>query len=264
MGSLSGKIAVVTGASRGIGKGIALGLAEAGATVYVTGRTVEEGSAPLPGTIGATAQEVDRLGGKGIAVQVDHRNDDEIEALFERVASEQGHLDILVNNVFKVPDLPVWQGDFWTHPISIWDDMVGIGLRAHYVASRFGAPLMLGRENALIVNVSSRGAAGYTFSVAYGVGKAGLDRMSADMAVELKDHGVSCVSIWPSSVKTEFIFQEVREGRYQIDPAKAQSPLFSGRAVVALATDPDVLSKTGQVLKVAELAGEYGFKDVED
>ena len=174
MSSLSGKVAVVTGASRGIGKGIALGLAEAGATVYVTGRTVKEGSAPLPGTIGATAEEVDRLGGKGIAVQVDHADDAQIEALFKQVKREQGGLDILVNNVFKVPDNPVWQGDFWTHPVSIWDDMVGIGLRAHYVASRFAVPLMLGqREPGLIVNVSSRGAAGYTFSVAYGVGKAG-------------------------------------------------------------------------------------------
>lgn len=263
MSSLSGKVAVVTGASRGIGKGIALGLAEAGATVYVTGRTVKEGSAPLPGTIGATAEEVNRLGGKGIAVRVDHADDAQIEALFEQVKSEQGGLDILVNNVFKVPDNPVWQGDFWTHPISIWDDMVGIGLRAHYVASRFGVPLMLGRGHGLIVNVSSRGAAGYTFSVAYGVGKAGTDRLAADMAVELKDHDITAVSIWPSSVTTEFILDQVAQGKYKIDPAKAQSPLLSGRAVVALATDPKLMSKTGQVLTVADLRDEYGFVDVE-
>ena len=264
MGSLSGKVAVVTGASRGIGKGIALGLGEAGATVYATGRTVEEGQAALPGTIGATADEVTRRGGKGFAVRVDHADDSEVEALFERVRAEQGRLDILVNNVFKVPDVPVWQGVFWEHPISVWDDMVGIGLRAHYVASRFGVPLMLEQKSGLIVNVSSRGAAGYTFSVAYGVGKAGVDRLAADMAVELKEHGITCVSIWPSSVKTEFVLEEVRRGAYQIDPARAQSPLFSGRAVVALATDPRVLDKTGGVYKVAELAAEYGFRDVED
>ena len=114
------------------------------------------------------------------------------------------------------------------------------------------------------MNVSSRGAAGYTFSVAYGVGKIGVDRLAADMAVELREHGITCVSIWPSSVKTEFILEEIRKGAYQIDPAKAQTPLFSGRAVVALATDPERMSKTGQVFKVADLASEYGFEDEAD
>ena len=264
MNDLKGKVAVVTGASRGIGKGIALGLGEAGATVYVTGRTVEEGTAPLPGTIGATAEEVTRLGGQGIAVQVDHGMDDQVIALFERVRQEQGGLDFLVNNVFKVPDLPVWSGDFWTHPVSIWDDMVGIGLRAHYIASHEAIPLMLGRPGGLIVNVSSRGGEGYTFSVAYGVGKAGVDRLAADMAVELREHEIACVSLWPSAVKTEFILEQVALGKAKIDPARAQSPLLSGRAVVALALDGERMEKTGQILKVADLQNEYGFKDVED
>ena len=114
-----------------------------------------------------------RLGGQGIAVRVDHGVDADVKALFDQVRREQGGLDLLVNNVFKVPDLPVWSGDFWKHPISIWDDMVGIGLRAHYVASHEAIPLMLDRPGGLIVNVSSRGGEGYTFSVAYGVGKAG-------------------------------------------------------------------------------------------
>lgn len=264
MKPLEGKICVVTGASRGIGKGIAMGLGEAGATVYVTARTVEEGSAPLPGTIGATAAEVDRRGGKGIPVRVDHANDEEIAALFDRVKSDHGHLDILVNNVFKVPDEPVWEGEFWKHPIAIWDDMVGIGLRAHYVASHHAAPMMIERPGALIVNVSSRGAAGYTHSVAYGVGKIGVDRLAQDMAVELEPHGVAAVSIWPSAVKTEFILEQVAQGKAKIDPSRAQSPLLSGRAVVALATDPKLLSRTGQVLKVADLKQEYGFEDEED
>ena len=264
MTDLQGKVAVVTGASRGIGKGIALGLGEAGATVYVTGRTVKEGSAPLPGTIGATAEEVTRLGGQGIAVQVDHGSDDEVVALFERVRREQGGLDILVNNVFKVPDLPVWSGDFWKHPISIWDDMVGIGLRAHYVASHEAIPLMLGRGAGLIANISSRGGEGYTFSVAYGVGKAGVDRLAADMAVELREHDITCVSLWPSAVKTEFILEQVAQGKAEIDPSRAQSPLLSGRAVVALALDPERMKKSGQILKVADLKNEYGFQDLED
>ena len=264
MNELEGKVAVVTGASRGIGKGIALGLGEAGATVYVTGRSIKEGAAPLPGTIGATADEVSRLGGHGIAVQVDHGVDAEVVNLFRQVREEQGGLDILVNNVFKVPDLPVWSGDFWKHPVSIWDDMVGIGLRSHYVASHEAIPMMIGRGGGLVVNVSSRGGAGYTFSVAYGVGKAGVDRLAADMAVELKDHGIACVSIWPSAVKTEFILEQVALGKAEIDPARAQSPQLSGRAVVALALDPDLMKKSGEVLKVADLKVEYGFQDLED
>ncbi len=264
MSDLKGKVAVVTGASRGIGKGIALGLGEAGATVYVTGRTVEEGSAALPGTIGSTAEEVTRLGGQGIAVQVDHGVDDQVLALFQRVREEQGGLDILVNNVFKVPDIPVWSGDFWKHPISIWDDMVGIGLRAHYVASHEAIPLMLDRPGGLIVNVSSRGGEGYTFSVAYGVGKAGVDRLAADMAVELREHEIAAVSLWPSAVKTEFILEQVALGKAEIDPSRAQSPLLSGRAVVALALDSARMEKSGRVLKVADLKAEYGFQDLED
>ena len=263
MGALSGKVCVVTGASRGIGKGIALGLGEAGATVYVTGRTVEEGAAPLPGTIGATAAEVDRRGGKGIAVRVDHGNDEEIVALFDRVRAEQGGLDILINNVFKVPDNPVWQGDFWSHPISIWDDMVGIGLRSHYVASHEAVPLMLGREGGMIINVSSRGGAGYTFSVAYGVGKAGVDRLARDMAVELEPHGIACFSLWPSAVKTEFILEQVAKGEAALDLSRAQSPVLSGRAVVALAADPARMERTGEILKVADLKAQYGLVDEE-
>jgi dehydrogenase/reductase SDR family protein 1 len=264
MKRLDGKIAVVTGASRGIGKGIALGLGEEGATVYVTGRTVETGSAPLPGTIGETAGAVTRLGGRGIPVRVDHGVDEDVAMLFDRVREEQGGLDILVNNVFKVPDMPVWHGTFWKHPISIWDDMVGIGLRAHYVASHHAVPLMLGRPGALIISTSSRGAAGYTASVAYGVGKAGVDRLAEDMAVELKEHGIACLSIWPSAVKTEFVIDQIAKGAYEIDPARAQSPQLSGRAVVALATDPRIMERTGQVLKVADLKEEYGFEEVED
>ena len=133
---LSGRVAVVTGASRGIGKGIAIGLGEAGATVYVTGRTRGTGDR----TIDTTAELVSLAGGQGLAVEVDHAIDDEIDGLFRLVESEHGGLDILVNNVFKIPDPPAWEGGFWEHPLEIWDDQVGIGLRSHYVASRSAAP----------------------------------------------------------------------------------------------------------------------------
>ncbi len=263
MPDLAGRVAVVTGASRGIGKGIAMGLGEAGAIVYVTGRTVQEGSAPLPGTIGATAEEVSRLGGKGIPVRVDHGEDDEIRALFERIGEEQGKLDILVNNVFKIPDPPVWDGVFWEHPLQVWDDMVGIGLRAHYVASHCAAPLMVPNRSGLIVNVSSRGAAGYAFSVAYGVGKAGVDRLAADMAVELKAYDVASLALWPGAVKTEFVLQQAAKAAIPMNLDAAETPLFSGRAVAALAADPGVLDKSGRTHIVADLAKEYGFSDVD-
>jgi len=262
MQPLAGCVAVVTGASRGIGRGIALELGLAGATVYVTGRTEKPGAAALPGTIGETAKEVTKLGGRGIAVRVDHGDDAQIKALFERVASEQsGRLDILVNNVFKVPDPPVWGGSFWEHPISIWDDQVGIGLRAHYVASVYGAPLMVARKRGLIANISSRGGGGYAMSTAYGVGKCGLDRLAADMAHELRPHGVASVSLWPSAVRTEFVLDQAAKRDIPIDLTSSESPRFTGAAVVALATDPNLMERSGKTFRVKELAAAYGFVD---
>ena len=260
MGSLDGKVAVVTGASRGIGKGIALALGDAGATVYVTGRTVTAGSAPLPGSIGETAAEVTKRGGKGIAVQCDHGDDAQIKALFERVAAEQhGQLDILVNNVYRIPDPPAWGGGFWEHPVSIWDDQVGIGLRSHYVASVYAAPMMVNARRGLIVNISSGGGAQYIYSASYGVGKAGLDRLAKDMAHELKPYNVAAVSLWPGAVKTEFVMKFAASGG--MDLSQAESPIFTGRAVVALASDPQIMARSGQICVVAALAREYGFQD---
>ncbi|MCG8589600.1 MAG: SDR family NAD(P)-dependent oxidoreductase [Proteobacteria bacterium] len=258
---LKDRVAVVTGSSRGIGKGIALALGEAGATVYVTGRTERAGDAALPGTIHATAEAVTERGGRGIAVRVDHGRDDEIHALFQRVREESGRLDVLVNNVFKVPDPPVWGGRFYEHPVSIWDDMVGIGLRAHYVASVYGAPLLVEQGRGLIVNISSAGGGGYFFSTAYGVGKAGVDRLAADMAHELAPLGVAAVSLWPGAVKTEFVLEEAAKNPNAMDLSGAENPIFTGRAVAALAADPKILEKTGRVHVVAELAKEYGFQD---
>ena len=188
------RVAVVTGASRGIGRGIATALGERGWIVYVTGRSTGDGEL----TIDATARLVDECGGTGVPVATDHGDDTQIAALFERVAREQGHLDLLVNNVYTIPDPPAWSGGFWEHPLSIWDDQVGIGLRAHYVASWHAAPLLFAAApGALIANISSPGGQRYHFNSAYGAGKAGLDRLTADMAIELRDTGVGrgdCVS----------------------------------------------------------------------
>jgi len=250
---LAGKVALVTGASRGVGKGIALGLGEAGATVYVTGRSVTPGS--LPGTIGETAGQVTALGGRGIAVACDHADDAAVKQLFAGV----GPLDILVNNAFAVPEGRI-VGNFWELPIEQWDVMHRVGLRSHYVAAWHAAPSLIARQRGLIVNVSSFGAKIQAVSVAYGVGKAGVDRMSRDLGRELRPHNIAVVSIWPGIVKTERHLAE----QLGLDASQlGESAQFSGRAVAALAADDNVLQKTGQALVVAELAREYGFTDID-
>lgn len=267
------EVAVVTGASRGIGKGIALELGAAGYTVYVTGRSVDEGL--LPGTVGATAAEIDALGGTGVPVACDHHDDEQVAAVFSRVADEQGRLDVLVNNVYSAPDLVPWlHRRFWELPIAAWDQVIDIGTRSHYVASVLGTPLLLATGGGLIVNVSSSGAVTYAHNVVYGVGKAAVDKMTADMAVDLDGTGVSVVSLWPGLVRTELLDLGARtdddgrpyielpgEGRF--DLSGAESPRFLGRAVVALAGADDLASRTGRAFASAALARELGFTDVD-
>ena len=256
MSKLAGKIAVVTGASRGIGKGIAIALGEQGATVYVTGRTTGDGEL----TIDTTARQVTEAGGEGRAVQCDHGNDEQIAALFEQIKSEAGRIDILVNNVYKIPSPPAWGGGFWDHPISIWDDQVGIGLRSHYVASWHAAPLLFeAQDGACIVNVSSPGGQTYIFSASYGTGKAGLDRLTADMAVELEPKGVPVISLYPGSVSTEFI-KDAAESQ-GMDLSEAQSPLFVGRCVAALIQSDDLMQRTGTIQWVQNLGEEFEILD---
>ncbi len=257
-GRLAGKVAIVTGATRGVGKGIALGLGEAGATVYVTGRSVERGA--LPGTLAETAGAVTALGGRGVAVRCDHAVDAEVRELFARVQADERRLDILVNNAFAIPDGEL-VAPFWTQPIALWDAMHTVGLRSHYVASVLAAPTMVAAGRGLIVNVSSFGAKIYAVNVAYGAGKAGVDRMARDMARELRPFGVAAVSLWPGIVKTERLL--LQPERLGFDTTRGESPELSGRAVAALALDPKLLDRSGQALVVAELAREYGFTDID-
>jgi dehydrogenase/reductase SDR family protein 1 len=258
---LQGYVAVVTRASRGIGKGVALALGEAGATVYVTGRTLTPGTAPLPGTIGETASEVTARGGRGIAVQCDHGDDQQVEQLFQRIKDEQGTLDILVNNVFFLPDGPLFQTPFWEQPVHFWDDFLGVGCRAHYIASRLAVPLMLPKQNGLIANISSFGGGSYQINVSYGVGKAAVDRMARDMAKDLKPHGIASVSLWPGVVRTERIMG--MGDAVPFDMSVTESPELTGRAIIALATAPNRMAQTGKRHIVAELAQEYGFTDTD-
>ena len=266
MPSLAGKVAVVTGASRGVGKGVALGLGEAGATVYVTGRTVEQPTEPdIAGTVQETADEVTRLGGNGIAVRCDHCNDEEVEVLFSRVNAEQQRLDILVNSVWGGYEFMfennefTWGRPFWLQPVARWDAMFNAGVRASYVASRFAARTMVAQGNGLIVNISFYAGRKYMGNVAYGVSKAATDRLSADMAIELRDHNVAAVSLYPGMVRTE----RVMKAAEFLDLSNSESPQFIGRAVAAIASDPNVLRKTGQALIAAELGDEYGFTDID-
>ena len=262
---LEGKVAIVTGASRGIGKGIAAELGRAGATVVVTGRSTVADGHRLGGTVQETADLVTEAGGRGVARRVDHAVDDQVRDLVAGVIDEFGRIDILVNNVFCTPEPTTAEeqifGPFWLTPVWAWDAMQEVGLRSHFVASWFVAPHMVASGSGLIVNISSLGAREYYGSVAYSVGKTGVDRLAQTMALDLLEHQVAAVSIYPGTVRTERMLEAVRlsDGAYDLDDA--ESPALTGRAVVALASDPGVMDRTGQALAVANLAHEYGFTE---
>ncbi len=256
---LQNTIAVVTGSSRGIGRGIAVGLGEAGATVYVTGRSTGDG----PLTIDTTAAMVDEAGGTGVPVVTDFVDDSAIEALYDRIRADHGRLDIHVNNAFKIPDPPVWGGKFWEHPIQVWDDQVGIGLRAAYVASVHAARLMMESDESLrfMANISSSGSERYALSASYGIAKSGTDRLTRDFAVEGKDDGLVVIGLWPSQVLTEFIVESIEKGDIGLDEEHAETPLYTGRVIAALAADPTRAERSGQVFTTAELAVAYDIHD---
>jgi NAD(P)-dependent dehydrogenase (short-subunit alcohol dehydrogenase family) len=267
LGSLSGKVAVVTGASRGVGKGIALALAHEGATVYVTGRTVTTGSYPLPGTVGETAAEVNNRGGKGIAVQVDHAKDDHVAALFDQVRREQGRLDILVNNAFSLPEDLTEPQPFWEKPLSNWE-MVDVGVRSNFVAAWHAAKLMVPRKSGLIVATSGYVGVTYTYGVVFGTCKSAVDRMARDMAVELKTHHVASLSMWLGLTFTERAERNLKRNpamtsQTVTDPKVGSSVEFPGRVIVALAGDPQIMKRTGGTYIAAELAQDYGVTDID-
>jgi NAD(P)-dependent dehydrogenase (short-subunit alcohol dehydrogenase family) len=267
MGALTGKVALVTGASRGVGKGIALALADEGATVYVTGRTVTPGSYPLPGTVGETAKEIDRRGGVGFAVQVDHADDGQVAALFAEIKRAQGRLDVLVNNAFSLPEDLTEPKCFWEKPLSNWQ-MVDVGVRSNFVAAWHAAQLMVPQRSGLIVATSGYVGVTYTYGVVFGTCKSAVDRMARDMAVELKPNNVASLSVWLGLTFTERAERALQrnpamKSQTVTDPNVGSSVEFPGRVIAALAKDPAIMKRSGGTFIAAELAPEYGVTDID-
>ncbi len=255
-------VAVVTGASRGAGLGIAHALGSHGCTVYVTGRTTQTGQSSLPGTIAETAELVTEAGGEGIPVAVDHADDEQTRALFDRVQAEQGRLDILVNNAAIIRDEMMGRTRFWEEPVNVIDTL-DVGLRSSYVATVYAAPLMLPQRHGLVVFTSAPGAAHYVFGPSYGVHKAGMDKMAADMAVDFKEFGIASVSIWMGILLTERFKNIVASApeKFARMLEIAETPELTGHLIWALFTDPDLMDKSGQTWIGAELAHEYNIED---
>jgi len=259
--SFAGKVAVVTGASRGIGKGIATVLGEQGATVYVTGRTTAAAPKATPGTINEVADAITAAGGFGVALQCDHADDGQVKAVFERVKAEQSHLDLLVNNATTIGADPLAPPPFWNKSIAIADQFI-VGLRSAFVASYYAAPLLIAADKALVVNISYYGAVSYHLDPAYGATKAGLDKLTFDMAQDFGPYGVAVVSLWPGPTATEratFFISRIPGGDKIIE--NSETPKFSGLAIASLYADPKLMSKSGNVVIAAEAALEYGFAD---
>ncbi len=248
--SLAGKVAVVTGATKGVGRGIAYELARHGARVFFTGRS---------------APDHERVEERITGVRCDHRVDNQVDAAFNLIVGEAGAIDVLVNSVWGGYERMVedgaftWSRPFWEQPLWRWDAMFNAGVRAYYQASQIAARSMIARQRGLIVNISFWAAQKHIGNVAYGVSKAATDKMTADMAAELRPYGIAVVSLYPGLVRTE----KVMEAAQWLDLTNSESPEFIGRAVAALAADPDVIRHTGKVLVAATLAAEYGFTDTD-
>ena len=245
---LDAKVTLVTGASCGVGRGIAIGLGKAGATVYATGRTIADAPFDMP---------IHK-------VTCDHTDEESVERLFEQIMDEQGRLDVLVNNAWGGYERMVedgtftWSAPFWEQPAWRWDAMVGAGVRAAFLTTQHAARLMVPARTGAIVNISHWAAQKHSGNVIYGIAKAATDKLTADAAHELREYGVAVVSLYPGLVRTEAVLSA---GVF--DLTNSESPEFVGRAVAALATDPKIIERSGQVLVAASLARDYAFTDVD-
>jgi NAD(P)-dependent dehydrogenase (short-subunit alcohol dehydrogenase family) len=255
-------IVVVTGASRGAGRGIAIALGAHGCTVYVTGRSEKAGDASLPGTIHETAAAVTAAGGRGIAVRVDHADDGQVRSLIEQVRDEQGRIDILVNNACALHDQLTAPGHFWEKPLEIVD-MLDVGLRSGYIASFYAAPLMTAQRHGLVIFTSGSGAVHYVFGPAYGAHKAGMDKFAADMAVDFRAFNVAALSIWMGTLLTDRLKMVIDSDpkKYGHLEATAETPELTGHVIWALYNDPNLMDISGQTVIGAEMAAKYGILD---
>lgn len=262
----AGRVALVTGASRGAGRGIAAALGEAGMTVYVSGRTTGVSDTGLPGTIFSTAAEVTERGGLGVAIACDHDDDGQVAALMEQIRSERGHLDVLVNNALTVPDSLTENAPFWELPSAL-DIMFRVGLRSTYVASRLAAPLLIAKPGraGLLVNTSGFGGGCYMHGPAYGAVKAGVDKMAHDMAVDFRPYGVTAVSLWMGRLRTERTQRTMQSdpGLYAHLGDLSESPEFTGRVIAALDALPNKIDFSGRVLVGAELGALFSVTDID-
>ncbi|KAI3385831.1 hypothetical protein SNEBB_000590 [Seison nebaliae] len=254
-------IALVTGASKGIGRGIALEVTKFGALTYITGSSER---------IFDTAREIETNGGKVIPIQCDHSKDDEVKSLFERIEKEQsGKLDLLVNNAFSGANIIMdkFNEKFYEmelDPGKVWDDINNVGLRNNYVCGTYAARLMVKRRSGLIVNISSFGGLSYVFNVAYGVGKSGVDRMTADFGYELKNDNVACVSLWPGAVQTENVEEMMKKDLpddFKEMFKNCESVTFSGKCIVSMLQDEKIMSKNGRIFHTGDLCDEYNIVD---
>ena len=267
-------VALVTGATRGAGKGIAVGLAAAGLTVYVTGRSTNQATATLkgeilPGTLEETVYTINERsgnenGGRAIAISCDHTDDAQTKAVIEQIESDQGRLDILVNNATLIHENLIDPGGFWEKPLEL-GNILDIGLRSAYVTSYYAARLMVKNQRGLITFTSSFGSVCYMHGPAYGAQKAGIDKFAADMAVDLENENVAAISLWlgPQLTERTDVVLKHQPEQYEGFMAMAETPEFNGRVIHALANDPQLMERSGQTLITAELASEYGIKDVD-
>lgn len=272
MASLKTVIALVTGASRGAGRGVALELGSAGATVYVTGRSVDgrPTTNDVPGTIDESARQVTERGGRGIAVRCDHTVDADVESLFDRIRTDYGRLDILVNNVWGGYEdsacRPLPRVPFWEQPLDQWDRMFSAGVRAHLTASRLAVPLMLPQRRGLIISTTANlDALPYMHNLMYDLAKNSITRLTRDMAQELRESGIAALAVAPGFMRTERVVEAFRRAgaadALDGPGGPKETTAYLGRAIVALACDTRVIEKSGQLVEVGALAREYGFTD---
>lgn len=267
MNRLNGKVALVTGATRGIGKGIVVALAKAGAIVFFTGRTVKEneGAVNLKGSLKETERLVRENGGIAIGLKCDHTNDKEVEEVINAIDQKHNKIDILVNNIWGGYEhfndgTEFWnEKEFWTLPISRWDSMFNAGVRAHYVTTSFTVPIMLKQKSGLIINISYWASKRDDKGVAYCTSKSATDKLTSTMAFELEKYNIAVVSLYPGLVRTEAV---LNASEY-LDLSNSESPEFIGIAIKELVLDNNVMKKSGKVCIASDLAKEYGFKDID-